>query len=198
MGKCRKCDNIISPHYPIIEIVVGLIFVFVANFYSYGSASPVLSAELFRDLVILIFLTFIFLYDYKYREILNFTTILPGIVLFFLALFFGWRSWDSMLLGAAFGAGFFLFLYFISKGGWIGGGDVRLGFFMGIILGWPCVLVAFFIAYVLGAIFSLLLIGLKKKTMKSETAFGTYLVFGTFVAMFWCSHILEWYFGLII
>ena len=74
---------------------------------------------------------------------------------------------------------------------------MRLGFFMGIILGWPNVLIAFFIAYLTGAVLSLILIGLKKKTMKSQTAFGTYLVFGTILAMFWGQQILDWYIGLI-
>jgi len=172
-------------------------FLFTALYHNSVITLPQLSGEIVRDWIILTFLTFVFLYDLKYGEILNFSTLLPGIILFFFSLGLGWKSWDSMLLGAAFGAGFFLLLFLFSKGAWIGGGDVRLGFLMGIILGWPNVLIAFFIAYLTGAVLSLILIGLKKKTMKSQTAFGTYLVFGTILAMFWGQQILDWYIGLI-
>ena len=74
-----------------------------------------------------------------------------------------------MLLGVLAGSGFFLLLYLLSKGAWIGGGDVRLGLFMGVILGWPKILVALLFAYIIGAAVSLGLILLKKKTLKSET-----------------------------
>ena len=57
--------------------------------------------------------------------------------------------------------------------------------------------VAFFIAYMLGAVISLILIALKKKTMKSETAFGTYLAVGTLVAMFFADNIINWYLNLL-
>jgi len=197
-GKCRKCDAAISRQYPAVELLVGFVFFLIAFLHNAGQAYPTISIELARDLIIVVLLAFVFLYDLNYREILNSTTLLPGVILFPLSLFFGWNSWESMLLGIAFGAGFFILLYIISKGAWIGGGDIRLGFFMGVILGWPYILIAFFAAYMSGAIISVLLIALKKKTFKSETAFGTYLVFGAFVAMFWGSQILDWYLGLII
>lgn len=196
-GHCRQCDKKISYQYPIVEVWCGFIFVITALFHSNSLTFGVLSLEIIRDWIILTFLTFVFLYDFRYREILNFSTMLPAIILFFFSLIFGWQSWGSMLSGVAFGAGFFLFLYIISKGRWIGGGDVKLGFFMGIILGWPNILLAFFLAYLTGAVFSLLLIAARKKTIKSETAFGTYLVFGTIVAMFWSERIVSWYLGLI-
>lgn len=196
-AKCRKCEAKISWQYPIVEFFTGIAFVAVAGLHNIGFASPQITGELVRDLLIIFFLTFIFIYDLKFQEIYNFSTILPGIVLFFLSLGFGWRTWQSMVLGIMFGAGFFLFLYIISKGRWIGGGDISLGFFMGVILGWPCILIAFLISYITGAVVSLLLISMKKKTMKSEIAFGTFLVFGTVIAMFWCEQITHWYFGLL-
>ncbi|MDP2684012.1 MAG: prepilin peptidase [bacterium] len=197
-GICRKCDEKIDYQYPLIEIWCGAIFLLIALSANNGNLSPEINLVIIRDWIIVTLLTFVFLYDLKYREILNFTTLIPGVILFLLSLMFGWSTWGSMLLGAGFGAGFFLFLYIISKGSWIGGGDVRLGFFMGIILGWPNVLVAFFISYLTGAVVSLLLIALKKKTIKDETAFGTYLVFGTIMAMFWSDNILKWYIGLVV
>ena len=98
-----------------------------------------------------------------------------------------------MLAGVLVGAGFFLLLYLLSKGAWIGGGDVRLGFFMGVILGWPKILAALLFAYIIGAVVSLILVLARKKTLKSETPFGTYLVVGTMIALFGGEALIKWY-----
>lgn len=196
-GQCRNCKKNIAWQYPLVELWGGIMFLGVFLFYNYNQASLQISPELIRDWVILTFLTFIFLYDLKYREITDFSTIIAGIILFVISLFFGWQTWQSMLFGIGAGAGFFLFLFLISKGKWIGGGDIRLGFFMGIILGWPLILLGLMIAYILGALTSLILIILKKKTMKSETAFGTYLALATLITMFFGENILGWYLGLV-
>ena len=102
-----------------------------------------------------------------------------------------------MLIGAIIGSGFFFLQYIISKGKWIGGGDVRLGFLMGIILGWPNILFGLFMSYILGAIAGLFLIIKNKRNIKSEVPFGTYLTLGTFIAMFWGEKIVGWYLGLL-
>ena len=199
-AKCRRCQDKISWQYPIVEVFVALAFLFTAVWHNSSSFLPQLTIILIRDLIIIILLTFIFLYDLKYREILDRVTILPSVFLIFLALsgVEGFdQTWQSLLFGVLFGAGFFFILYIISRGAWIGGGDIRLGFFMGVVLGWPNILIAFFIAYMLGAMISLVLIALKKKTMKSETAFGAYLAVGTLVSMFFADNILNWYLGLL-
>ena len=86
--------------------------------------------------------------------------------------------------------------FIISKGKWIGGGDIRLGFLMGIILGFPMSLVALFLSYILGLIVSLPLLIIGKKRMKSEIPFGTFLVAGTIITMFLGDKILNWYLNL--
>ena len=95
------------------------------------------------------------------------------------------------------GAGFFLLQYLVSKGKWIGGGDIRLGALMGIILGWQNTILALFLAYLIGAIVGLGLIIAKKKNRDSAVPFGTFLVIGTFVAMFWGERIVGWYLTLL-
>jgi prepilin signal peptidase PulO-like enzyme (type II secretory pathway) len=102
-----------------------------------------------------------------------------------------------MIIGIVIGAGIFLFQYVISKGKWVGGGDIRLGMLMGVILGWPRILVALFLAYILGAIVSLVMVVFKKKELQGSTPFGTYLTIGTFVTMLWGAKIVEWYVGLL-
>jgi len=117
-------------------------------------------------------------------------------ILFVLSLFLN-TSWLSMLLGAVIGGGFFLLQFVVSKGKWIGGGDIRIGILMGILLGWKLLLLALWLAYIIGGIFSIILVLTKKKGMKTEVAFGTYLSVATFVTMFFGSQILNWYLRLI-
>jgi prepilin signal peptidase PulO-like enzyme (type II secretory pathway) len=102
------------------------------------------------------------------------------------------------LLGVLLGGGFFLLVVLISRGRWMGGGDIKLGTFMGFVLGFPQIILALFIGFISGSLVGLSLIALKKKTMKSQIPFGPFLVFGTFIALFWGNYILNWYFNILI
>ena len=79
----------------------------------------------------------------------------------------------------------------------MGFGDVKLAFLMGLILGWPDILFALFLAFVLGALIGLILIGLKIKSIKSQIPFGPFLVAATIIMMLWGEIIKGIYFGLI-
>ncbi len=190
-GKCAFCKRKISWQYPAIEFTLGLLFVFSAWFYSFDYLL------MSRDFFILFFLLAVFVYDLRYQEIWDRMTIFPAGILFVLSLIFSWQTWQSMLIGILIGGGFFLLQFVISKGRWIGGGDIRLGVFMGVILGWPLTLFAVMLAYMIGAIFSIPLLMMKKKTLASKVPFGTYLCVATFVAVYWGSGIIEWYTNLL-
>jgi len=193
-GKCRECQAKISWQYPIVELVVGLLFTFVFFYYSILASFSLVS--IIRDCLVVFVLTFIFVYDAKHMEVSDAVT-LGGSLLFFLFSLFLGADWLDMLLGGLIGAGFFLLQFIISKGKWVGGGDIRIGLLMGILLGWKLTILALWIAYVIGGIFSIILVLGKKKGLKTEVAFGTYLTVATFLAMFFGSQILEWYFSLI-
>jgi prepilin signal peptidase PulO-like enzyme (type II secretory pathway) len=94
------------------------------------------------------------------------------------------------------GSGFFLLQFVISKGRWIGGGDIRLGFFMGAILGWPHVLTALFISYILGSFISIFLLLYRRKEWGDKIPFGTFLALGTFITMLWGPSLVNWYLSL--
>jgi leader peptidase (prepilin peptidase)/N-methyltransferase len=61
------------------------------------------------------------------------------------------------------------------------------------VLGWPKILAALFLAFVFGAIIGIELIILGKKTLKSEVPFGPFLITGTFIALFWGEKLINWY-----
>ncbi len=194
-GKCRYCKSPISWQYPIVELIMGLLFLFVALWHR--GEQTFITLEMICGWLVIFFLFFIFLYDLKYKEILDVATLPLAVMFYLLAIAMDWNTWQSLLLGIVIGGGFFLLQYLISNGKWIGGGDIRLGFLMGAILGWPVIIFALGLAYVLGAIVSLFLIVVKKKKMGDEIAFGTYLVVATFVAMFWGQGIVVWYLSLL-
>ncbi|MFA7244910.1 MAG: prepilin peptidase [Candidatus Magasanikbacteria bacterium] len=193
-GKCRNCQTKISCQYPRVELILGLLFSFVFYYYTFIGDFSVLS--IVRDCLAMFVLVFIFVYDMKYLEVSDIMTMGSAVIFFVLALFLG-SSWLSMLLGAMIGAGFFLLQFVVSKGKWVGGGDIRIGFLMGILLGWKLVILALWLAYVIGGIISIFLVMRKKKEMKAEVAFGTYLTVATIITMFLGNQILEWYLRLI-
>src|SRR5438309_1977970 len=89
----------------------------------------------------------------------------------------------------------FPLLSFISTAGkGMGFGDVVFAGFMGLLLGYPKVVVALYIAFLSGAIISLFLIGLKKKKLHGSTIpFGPFLVFGTYVCLLYGSQLLTFF-----
>lgn len=194
-GKCKVCHKRISWQYPLVELAMAIVFTLSA--WWHGPTDNFLTAELLRDWVLIFNLGFIFLYDLRYGEILDAATLPTALLLFLFSFVLGWQTWQSMLVGVAVGAGIFLFQYLLSRGKWIGGGDIYLGLLMGVILGWPDILIALLLAYVLGGAVSVFLVGLKKKELRSETPFGTYLAFATFMAMFFGEKIVSWYVGLL-
>ncbi len=194
-GACNTCKKPISSYYIMTEIVAGLLLVFLAFFHDVSHTGVTLLFV--RDAIILLLLLFIFIYDARYMQIITGATIIPASVLFLVSLYFGWHTWQSMVLAALVGGGFFLIQYLISKGKWIGGGDIRLGVFMGVTLGWPNILCALFLAYISGALIGVLCIIFRKKQLASEIAFGTYLAVATAITLFWGEQIIQWYISLL-
>lgn len=98
----------------------------------------------------------------------------------------------SLITSLAIG-GFFLFLIFITKGKGMGGGDVKLGSFMGLVLGFPGAIIALVLAFFTGALVALGLIAVKKKKFGQTIPFGPFLALGSIMVLFWGNQILDWY-----
>ena len=178
-ARCRTCRARISASYPCIELWMALVSVFIG--WVHGSDALLIA----RDITIVFFLTFIFVFDVRHRLIHDATTLIPAAILFVSALLFEWQTLLSMLIGVVIAAGFFALQHFFSHGRWIGAGDMRLGVLMGVILGWPLTLVALFVAYVGGAAIFLPFIVSRRVHTKTAVPFGALLTAATFVALFW-------------
>lgn len=89
--------------------------------------------------------------------------------------------------------GFFLSLIIITRGKGMGGGDVKLGALMGLVLGFPNALVALVLAFFAGAILSVFLIIFGKKHFGQSIPFGPFLVLGSLIVIFFGKEIVDWY-----
>jgi len=85
-----------------------------------------------------------------------------------------------------------LLIYLLTKGRGMGFGDVKLAFNMGILLGIKSGLLALYFGFIMGAIYGLILIVLKKKKMKSKVAFGPFLIFGIITIVVFKDMIYVW------
>jgi len=90
---------------------------------------------------------------------------------------------------------FFALQFFLSKGKIIGGGDIRLGAFIGIFLGWKLGLLALFIGYFLASFVGVFM--MFKYGRGKMIVLGPFLCLGFFISLFYGSEILNFYFALI-
>jgi leader peptidase (prepilin peptidase)/N-methyltransferase len=185
VGKCRGCKARISPLYPAVEMLTGVLFASAPIFL--GWSSELLVGWILISLFMIIFVT-----DVAYMLIPD------KILLFFIVIFIVLRFsfplmpwWDS-IVGAAVGFSLLLSIAVVSKGG-MGGGDIKLFAVIGFVLGMKMVLLSLLFACFYGALLGItgLLTGILKK--KTLIPFGPYIVFGTLTAYFWGDSLLHWY-----
>ncbi len=190
-GRCKDCKAKISPIYPIVELLNGLLFVLV--FFTFNlSIHSLLTAALFSTLLIISFI------DVRHRIIPN------GLVVAILIIAVIKGLYESLILDAPWHTwiiGFFaasvplLILGLIFKNG-IGGGDIKLMAAAGLFLGWKLILLSLFIASLYGGAISVPLMVSGKATMKSALPFGPFLSLGILTSALAGERILLWYFTL--
>ena len=189
-GKCRHCKKHISWQYLIVELVTALAF--TALFFSYGFTLPLLVG-----CVAVSFAIPIIVIDARHKivpDALSIPFIGSSLILGLLTI----HPWYGVFIGGAIGFLFFLLQWVVSKGKWIGSGDIRLGLGMGLLLGWEFLLVALALAYFSGTLFAIILLARKKKKLKATIPFGPYLLMAMLVALFFGARIIEWYLAIYI
>ena len=201
-GRCRYCRKKISWQYPIVEVLSGLLWFFV--FYKASNSGLQVPSSKFQVLgfvyyiFVLSALLVIAVYDFKWRIIPD-KIVYPAIAaaLIFnlfeiskyqnIAVFF----WPLLVASAAFL--FFFAFYYFSKGKAMGFGDAKLAFLIGLFLSPLLAVAAFVIAFIIGAVFGIILIGLGRKSLKSQIAFGPFLVLGAAIAFFFSNFIIKFF-----
>jgi prepilin signal peptidase PulO-like enzyme (type II secretory pathway) len=206
-GKCRYCHKKISIQYPLVELATGLVFLLIFNFKF--EILNQFEISQFLNLAFLFYiaasLIIIFIYDLKHYLIPD-KVLVPAVAIavvyqlfsnlvnsnWILTLNFKFQILNY-LFAVLIAAGFFFALWLVSRGKWMGFGDVKLAVLMGLLLGLPNVLAALFLAFFFGAIIGIILMVFKKKGLKSEIPFGPFLIIGTFFALLFGSQIISWY-----
>jgi leader peptidase (prepilin peptidase)/N-methyltransferase len=184
-GRCRACGAAVSWRYPIVEAVTALLFALAA----WRSTSL---ADLLVMWVFLSTLVTITGIDLEHQIIPDRIT-LPGIVVGFLTSFLGTRvSWLDSLLGILVG-GAVLFAVIMLSGGGMGGGDMKFSAMMGAFLGYKLVLLALFLAVILGGFVALGLLSTGIRRRKDPIPFGPFLAIAATVAVLWGEMTLAWY-----
>jgi prepilin signal peptidase PulO-like enzyme (type II secretory pathway) len=194
--RCRYCGKNISWQYPIVELATGILFIFpfFLSPLRYGIESYF---GLLFYFSIISFLIIIFIYDLKHFIILD-KVLFPAMVISFLYLTINSQlSIINHSLSALGAFAFFLSIYLISKGKWLGFGDVKLVILLGLLLGWPKILLSLFLSFVIGGTIGIGLIVFSKRKLKSEVPFAPFLILGALIAFFYGNTIINWYFSLI-
>lgn len=178
-GKCRYCKTKLSLYYPGSELLCAGLF--VMTYLVIGIAFPL---HLLFSLFIVSCLDVIFLSDMK-SGIIPDKIVYPAIVVtvLFQISVHGITFYEYLI--PAFAAFiFFLALFLLTRGKGMGFGDVKFSFLMGLLLGFPSIIYALYIAFLTGAIVSFILLLWKRKNIKSTIPFGPFLVLGTVLTFF--------------
>jgi leader peptidase (prepilin peptidase) / N-methyltransferase len=205
-GKCSNCKEKLSLQYPLVEFCLGLLFLAVGLKTGLVFAFSVDMGVIFETVyfwAVVFILSAIFLWDLKYMIIPD-KLVIVGVLLttgYIIAEYFSASCSifsiscfvTENILGSLLVGGFFYSLFAISKGKWIGGGDVKLGFWLGLMLGWRHVYPFLLVTYVLGSIVALILVKKSKKGWKSQISFGPFLVISSFIFLFFGEKLLYLY-----
>lgn len=198
-GKCRYCRKPISWQYPLVEALTACLFIFSYIFWP-NPLHTAYSWVLFGFW--LIFLTgfmALAVYDFRWQilpdKIVSVLTVLALIQIVILLIHgpLGSVLW-SVVASALVGGGIFYLIFQVSQGKWIGGGDVKLGFLLGLVLanGWLMTL-AIFTASVLGTLAALPLLMSGKARRQTKIPFGPFLIIGAIIAQLFGAAIVNWY-----
>jgi prepilin signal peptidase PulO-like enzyme (type II secretory pathway) len=105
--------------------------------------------------------------------------------------------WVSHLAGAALGGAFFWLLSLVQRGAAMGFGDVKLAFASGLVLGFPDIIAAAGIAFVIGGLWGGILMAIGKKRIGDRLPFAPFLVVGFLITITLGFPLLSWYFKLL-
>lgn len=199
VGRCQGCRQKIDWQYPLVELAAGILFVL-----AYFRLPTYLIIYVPHYLVVwylLSVLIVLFVYDLRFGLVPD-RVVLPAIIVAALynILRFAVDGTPFFILNSSFlilaivvGAGFFWLQYLISKGRWLGAGDIRIGALAGAMFSWPLVIEGIVISYLIGAVTAAVLLVSGKKRFGQTLPLGTFLTLGMAVVFLYGEKIWDWY-----
>jgi prepilin signal peptidase PulO-like enzyme (type II secretory pathway) len=200
-GKCRYCRHSIGYFEPVMELAVAAFFVASYALWPYDLHSWAAYVQFGAWLAAGVGLAILFVYDLRWFLLPNqamFTVIGLSAISALAVLL---QSSDigatliNMCVAVAILSGLYLFIYYISKGAWVGFGDIKLGLALALLLAdWRLAFIALFAANLLGCL--IVIPGMIAGKIKRQThiPFGPLLIGGAAIAMFFGQAIINWYF----
>jgi prepilin signal peptidase PulO-like enzyme (type II secretory pathway) len=198
-GKCRYCGKPISRQYPVVELLTALLF--VGSYIWWPLTFDNLGTVNFMAwLVMLVGFMALLVYDIRWLTLPNrilypliFLAAAVGI-LNVTAFHGGTVGVRDAVISLAIAGGLFYALFELSKGKWIGGGDVKLGILIGFLIAVPFqAFLVLFLASVIGTIIVLPGLVTKKLTSTSHIPFGPFLIVATIIVKLFGASIIAWY-----
>lgn len=204
-GRCRYCKKQFGWDNPVIELSTAAAFIISYIYWPLDFAGWQAWASFILWLIYVVMLIALLVYDLRWMLLPN-KLVFPliglaivDVIIRFSASgnFNGFDVLQHVLFGAIVLSGFYWLLYTVSKGKWIGFGDVKLGLFMGILLGWKLSLLMLFLSNIVG--FFIVVPGLLmgKLNGKSRIPFGPFLIIAFFIAGLWGNQIVDWYISIL-
>jgi len=199
-GRCRSCRKTIGWFEPLMELGMAAFFVISYLFWPVSLVEPLAVAQFAVWLAAGVGLAILFAYDAKWFLLPDKVTwsvvALGAINLVLVALQRGDIAATALSALGAISAlgGLYLILYLVSRGRWIGFGDVKLGLALGLLLvDWPLGLLALFLANLIGCLIVIPLMIKGTLTRSSHVPFGPLLIAGAVIAQLFGAGLVEWY-----
>ena len=190
-GRCRHCKSKISVQYPVIEATngIGYVLIFLINGINLVSILMCFAFSIFIVISVI---------DWRTYEIPFCLNVSIG-VLALIRIVLDYGNLLEYLIGFCAVSGFMLICLYAGRAikgvDAFGGGDIKLMAFAGLFIGWKCIILAFMIGCILGAVIHT--IRMKVQGENSLLAFGPYLCAGLTIAMLFGSTIINWYISLL-
>lgn len=179
----------ISPRFVAICIMGGLFAAGLTAWYGVG----LYALTVFLVLAVLTMITFIDIDVMEIPLVLNIALLVLGVISIWTM---GCVSLISRIIGMfCISLPLFLIVLIIPDG--FGGGDIKLMFAAGFLLGWKATVAAFLIGLVLGGIYGIVLLVRRKKGKKDHFAFGPFLSIGIAISMFCGTEIVDAYLNIL-
>jgi leader peptidase (prepilin peptidase)/N-methyltransferase len=210
-GKCRSCKAPISPMYPFVEFLTGLLF--LGCFLAFGATVDTLKCSVFAAILVVLIFT-----DVRERilpDLVNYTGFALGLLFSVFtkptdgtSLWLANRIFDfppptpvlsliDALIGAALGSGLLWLVseaYFKLRGKeGMGLGDVKMMLMAGAFLGAKRTLLTILAGSILGSLIGVAIIAAKRKDSEYELPFGTFLGAGALLVVFFGTPVVNWY-----
>jgi len=193
-GKCKGCGARISPRYPIIEAVSGILCAYAAAHFGFGWAAV-------GALLLIWALLALTAIDFD-TQLLPDDITLPLLWTGLLFNSFGtFANLHSAVLGAVFGylalwGVYWLFKLVTGKEG-MGYGDFKLLAALGAWMGWQMLPLIIMSSSLVGTVVGLTLIVAAKHGRNIPIPFGPYLAGGGLIALFWGQTLTQSYLQLL-